>query len=889
MTDTKFRFWLWFIRGVGVIVPRRLRAGWRQEWEAELQYRELLLADWDKLDLRHKLDLTRRSLGAFWDALLLQPRRLEDEMFQDIRFGARMLIKQPVFTLIAVLTLALGIGANLTIFGFVDAFFLRPISAREPDRLLTVEASPNGRWNNGSYYSYPAYVHFRDHCGSFESLAAHYSTAPLNLVIDGDARVANGSVVSANYFPLLGIQPSLGRFFLPEEDAVPDRNPVVVISYRMWQDRFNGDPAVIGKQLSMNGRDCEIVGVAPADFTGVLAGFQSEFWLPTMMLHLGYRFCDVLNESDCTVLQLLGRLAPGVTAAEAEAEMNVLAEQLAEAFPAEQGRVISLRPAAGVRMIERVGFAYQMQLLMTVTGLLLVIACSNVAGLLLVRAAARRKEIAIRLCIGAGRGRLIRQFLTEALLLAAMGGSLGLLISRWAKGILSVFYNTSSGTHYDLSLSSRALIYALAVTLFSAFLFGVLPAIQSTRQDLVRGLKESGSSQGPRQHRSRSTLVVAQMALSFVLLVAAGLLVRSSSHVRQGANFDPLHVAALRLRPGLLKYPADKAQAFTREVVRRLEATAGVQSVSLGSGIGYAWRSTGNLRVRLPEQIADRAEDQRTVEYQEVAPHFFRTLKIPLLQGREFNERDVPGAPRVAIINETLARSLWPDGDLLTKTLMLNDQAYQLIGVSKDARSLSALDDSFPFIYLPYWQSNIKAQVDARLIIRVSGDPRAMLPTLRSVITAVDPQVPLSEEMSLAEQVNLEYRSVLLTSSVLTWAGALAFLMSMIGLYGVLAFAVGERRREMGIRMALGAKAGDVVRLVIAHGLRLAITGIGFGLPAAYLSTRMIKALLYGVSATDPPTFVVIALVIATVALLACWLPARRATKVDPMIALRCD
>jgi predicted permease len=442
-------------------------------------------------------------------------------MIQDLRFGVRMLMKRPGSALIIALTLALGIGANLTIFSFVDAFFLRPIPAREPERLVNPEGSQNRHMHG--YYSYPSYVLYRDHSKSFEALAAHYSTAPLNLVIDGDSRMANGAVVSANYFSMLGIQPRLGRFFLPEEDAAPDRNPVVVISYRMWQDRFNGDPAALGKELSLNGAACQIIGVAPPDFPGVLAGFPNDFWLPTMMLRLGYRYCDALTDAGCRPLELLGRLAPGRTPAEAEAELNMLAQQFAAEFPAEQGRVISLRRTLGVRVIERPDYAYQMQLLMTVTGLLLLIACANVAGLLLVRAAARRKEISIRLCIGAGRWRLIRQFLTESLLLAIVGGGLGLLISRWTTDLLAVFYNSSGwDVHYDLSLSPRALIYALALTLFTCLLFGLLPALQATRQDLARALKDEGGSQSPRRLRLRSAIVIGQVALSLALLVAAG-------------------------------------------------------------------------------------------------------------------------------------------------------------------------------------------------------------------------------------------------------------------------------------------------------------------------------------------------------------------------------
>jgi predicted permease len=804
---------------------------------------------------------------------------------QDLRFGLRMLRKHPGFSLIAALTLALGIGANLTIFSFVDTFFLRPIPARAPEQLINVEARWHDEWNG--YFSYPAYAHYRDHAKSFEVLAAHYSTAPLYLGVESDARMVEGAVVSANYFPMLGIEPRLGRFFLPEEDAVPDRNPVVVISARLWQDRFGGDTAVLGKPLRINGTDCQIIGVAPADFPGVLAGESNELWLPTMMLRLGARGCDHFADANCRALEFLGRLAPSRTLKEAEAEMNLLAQQLTAVFPSEQGRVISLRPALGVRRMEREDYAYQMQLLMTVTGLLLVIACANVASLLLVRAAARRKEIAVRLCIGAGRARLIRQFLTESLLLACAGGALGLLISRWAKELLAAFYN-SNGWKYNLSLSPRALVYAIALTLLTGLLFGLLPALQATRHDLARALKDQGNAQSPRRHRLRNALVVGQVALSLALLTGAGLLIRSESHIRQGANFDPQHVAVVRLRPRLLQYSPEKAQAFTREVVRRFETTPGVQSVSLYTS-GLAWTSVASVRVRLPEQTVQRAEDQWRVAYQEVGPRFCETMKIPLLAGREFNEGDRPGAPRVVIINETLQRRLWPEGAALERTLILNDQPYQVVGVSQDAQMRSLAEGPQPYIYLQYWQNNIRPQIDAYVLARVAGDPQEMLPSLRRVIGAVDPQVPLGGDALLTQQLNARYKSVMLTSAVVTWAGALAFFLSMLGLYGALAFAVGERRREIGIRMALGAARSDVLRLVIAQGLRLALAGVGIGLLAAYAATRLVKSLLYGVSATDPLTFAGIAVLLLVVALVACYLPARRAMKVDPLIALRTE
>jgi predicted permease len=377
------------------------------------------------------------------------------------------------------------------------------------------------------------------------------------------------------------------------------------------------------------------------------------------------------------------------------------------------------------------------------------------------------------------------------------------------------------------------------------------------------------------------------MAISLALVVAAALLVRSEAHIRRGANFDPQQVVALRLRPGLMNYRPQQAQAFTREVVSRLEATPGVQSVAVGGGVGLAWLSGGEVRLRLPQATPQRDEDQLRVEYQEVGPRFCETLKIPLLSGREFDQGDRPGTPRVVIINETLANRLWPQGTALEQSVLLNDQPFQVVGVSKDARLCNTLEGSLPFLYTPYWQSNFRPQVDARLLIRVAGDPQTMLTTLRRVIAEVDPQVPLTEDVPLTEQVSVEYKAVSLTSTVVTWTGGLAFFLSMLGLYGLLAFAVGERTREIGIRLALGARPGDVLWLVIAQGLRLALAGLGVGLLGAYAASRFVKSLLYGVSPTDPLMFAGIAALLLVVALIACWIPARRATRIDPLVALR--
>ena len=805
-------------------------------------------------------------------------------LWQDLHYGARMLMKRPGMTAIAVLTLALGIGAKLTIFSFVDTMFFRPLPVHEPYGLVTVAPA-----RNGDAFSYPVYKHFRDQSRSFAALSAHYSTAPLTLDSSGESRVVSGAVVSANYFPMLGINPSLGRFFLPEEDAVPDRDQVVVISHRMWQNNFGGDRSVLGREIQINGKAFTIVGVAPKNFEGVLAGYPNDLWMPTMMVRTGYRFCDALNNPECTPLGMIGRLAPGSTPESAQAELTTVSSQLSSISSKAAERGTKLSPTVGVRQQDRERLRFQMQLMIAVTGLLLLIACANVTGLLLAQGAARRKEIAVRLCIGAGRLRLVRQFLTESLLLTLIGGGLGLLLSLWLKKLLLVYYTTSYTTFridYDLSLNPRTLIYSLLLTIVVGFLFGVPPAIQATRGDLLRAVKDEGISHGSGRHRFRSGLVIGQVALSLALLITAALLIRSAANVRQGVNFDPQHVIAMRLRPSLVGLTPEKSQAFIQETVHRLELTPGVESVSLiTSRSGLAWQSGGTIGVRLPEQ-AQRPEDQLKAEYHEIDLHFFDVLKIPIIQGRDLNDADKAARAAVIIVNETLASRMWPAGSSLDRVLMVMDQPHRVIGVFKDSQFRNSLEAPLPFLYLPSWLNN-SALAEARMVVRVAGDPRSIIPALRREIRAIDPNVPITEDVPLTQQIDAEHRPVLLSSAVLSWSGALALFLSMIGLYGVLAFAVSRRTREIGVRMALGAQTSDVLRLVVVQGLRLVIIGAAIGLVTAIAGTRLIKSLLYGVGATDPLTFAAVVVVLLTVAVLACLIPARRAAKVDPMIALR--
>ncbi|HEV8369181.1 MAG TPA: ABC transporter permease [Pyrinomonadaceae bacterium] len=801
-------------------------------------------------------------------------------VIRDLRYASRRLWKLPIFTSIAMLTLALGIGANLTIFSFVDTMFFRPLPVRDPYHLVNVGHGVDRG------FAYPKYAYLRDHNHSLESLAAHYSTAPIQFSRSNEeSETVNGAVVSANYFTTLGINPIKGRFFTVEEDSVPDRDHVVVISHEMWRSHFARESSVVGKQIQLNGSAFTIVGVAPQEFVGVSPGYPNDLWIPTMMIRLGYRFCDAFSDFECGPINAIGRLNSDHSVESAQAELSTLSEQWNLSNPTIKNREITVDPALGVRAMDRPALSYQLKLMMTMTGVLLVIACANVAGLLLTAGTARRKEISVRLCLGAGRFRLVRQFLTESLLLTLGGGALGVLLSLWAKSVLLLYYTKTESyrTEYDLSLNPRTFIYALIVTIAAGLLFGLLPALQSSKQDLVKAIKDESSSQTRAQQPGRNALVIIQVALSIGLLVSAGLIVRSVVNIRKGQNFDPQNVVVMRLRPRLRDYAPEKAQSFTKEVLTRLRVMPGVEAVSL-SKTTLVWPGSGDVRVRRPEQSFSRKEDQLLVHLHEIAPGLFQTLKLPLIQGRDFDERDSAESPNVVIVNETLTKLFWPNETSLERTLMLDDQSYRVVGVVKDAQFRNAAEGPSPFLYLPYWHN--RDQVDATITARVAGDEDKWLPILKREIARIDSNVPI-ESITMSKQVNAQFKRVLLTTAVLIASGVIALFLSLIGLYAALSFAVTQRTREIGIRLALGAQISDMLWLVVGQGLRLVITGVVVGLLMTFVTTRLLRSLLYGVSATDPLTFSMIAVVVFVVGLLACYLPAQRATKVDPLVALR--
>jgi predicted permease len=817
-----------------------------------------------------------------------------ERLSQDLGFALRQLRRSPGFTVVAVLMLALGIGANCAIFSFVDALFLKPLAITHPERLVRIYAKgPSGHYGAG--FSYPEFKLIRDHISSLSAMSLEAERPQLHAVLGEDSVEVRGEFVSSNYFTILGIEPHLGRGFLPEEDTAPGRDAVVVISDQLWKSRFNRNPAVLGRVISLNSIPFKIIGVAPSAFIGDLPGLPVEVWIPAMMFGAAGYGCDdgTLN---CSLFDsMIGTLATGYNGAGAQAEAAGVMVWSATNWPERpSSRQIVVTSASRESPDDQADDAMQLGLLTLVTGSLLILACANLAGLLLARGLSRRREIAVRLAIGAGSSRIVRQLLTESLLLAFMGGSVGLFFSIAGREVLSTFYATDSEGFrhaYDLSFDWRIFLYSLALALLAGILFGLVPAFRALRQDLVTDLKDGGPADRHSGGRLRSVLVITQIALSMVLVIASGLLIRSASKIRKGTNFDPQHVLVLRLRPELIKYRPQQVDALVRSVVQRLSLEPGIQSVGFmegGEGLVWDWRSGRDVHVDRVAQAQTQARGLQ-VRKQDVSPGFFQTLQMPILQGREFSEQDRSDSPRVAIINQALARRIWLGNSAVGRTLFINAQPFQVIGVSGDLQPASSILAPEPHVYLSYWQSNATREGDIRLAIRVANDPEHFLPSVRRIIQSIDRAVPVGEDMAMSEQVDLDYMPLLLAQKVMTFCGLLALCLSVMGLYSVLAFAVRRRSREIGIRMALGARRQDIVALVVVEGARLALTGIASGTVAAVITSRLLATLLFGVSTTDPTTYLVASVLLFMAALVASCLPANFAASLDPMQVLRSD
>lgn len=825
------------------------------------------------------------------------------DLWRDLRYAVRTSLANRGFTLLVVITLAIGIGANTTIFTLVNALLLRPLPVANPDELVTVFTSDYSSSDLGTS-SYPDYVDFRDRTQTLSGLVA-YQQRPFSVDIDGASERIFGEVVSGNYFSVLGISPALGRGFFPEEDRTPGSHPVVVISHSLWETRYRSDAAIVGRTMKLNGIPFTIIGVARKGYSGVLRGFGGDLWVPTMMLAQLSPDGGGLTERGDRSYLLIGRLRPGVPIAQARSDFALIGEQLYKTWPQEWGNIrnqprsVTLLSESQSRVMPeiRTNVVILMALLMAVVGLVLLIACANVANLLLARATTRRREIAIRLSLGASRGRLIRQLLTESVLLAMIGGAAGSLLSIWALSALSNFKPPLDfPIAIDLSADWRVFGFTFVACILTGVIFGLAPALVASRSDLVTALKDGASTGGVRGSRGmlRNALVVSQVALSLLLLICSGLFLRSllnAGAIDPGFKADNLLTMAMDLQQQGYKEP--NGRAFSRELIERVRALPGIESAALAE---YLPLGTGVSRrgITIEGYTAELGESTEIASVH-VGPGYFETLQVRIVAGRAFNERDREGAPGVVIVNQAFARRYWPGQNPIGKRIQRgsvqrgssarNDSPQlEVIGLAMDGKYASLGEEATPFLYLNLLQRYNPAPT---LIVRTSGDPLSHVAAVRNEIANLDKNLPITDVKSMRQHLGLALFPARLAGTALGIFGLVALMLAASGLYGVMAYSVAQRTQEIGIRMALGAPSGSVLRLVIWQGLKLVLIGMSIGLAGALSITHLLSSLLYGVSTTDPLTFVVIALLLSMVAVAASWIPARRATRVDPTVALR--
>ncbi len=828
-------------------------------------------------------------------------------LMQDLRYGARMLLKQPGFTLIAVVTLALGIGANTAIFSVTDKLLLRSLPVKDPQRLALVSGESINPKFQSNIFSYPNYVDYRDQNEVFSGLLAFNQTT-VKLGTGEQSDKLSLEQVSGNYFDVLGVAAAQGRVIRDEDNRNEDAHPVAVISHNCWQRRFGGQRNVVGQTMLLNGASYIVIGIAPAGFAGLRLGAPAEAWVPLMMRRQLLSATTPIFSRKLAWLTLMGRLKPGVGLEQAQASFDLTARRIWEAnttlsdrkLPFNEKRILLEPGGQGISFL-RENLRPTLKLLLALVALLLLLACANVANLLLARAGARRKEIAVRLALGASRWQIIRQLLTESLLLAGAGAGVGLLLAPWLYELLFAFQPgfTIENSTLQNSLDARVLGFTALVAVLSGVLFGLVPAWQSARADLIPALKdaEGSAAQGERRWNARSALVVAQVALALVMLVGAGLLVRSLQRlfaIDPGFRTENLLIVPLELPRAAYVAATDEAgkravderyNQYFAQLTERVKALPGIESATTAWFTPFA--SVIAKSSVVIEGWQTKPGENIAIDDTGVGPGYHEMLGIPLVQGRGFTERDNANAPGVIIINETLARTYYPNQNPLGKRLSLGlgKPWLEIIGVTRDYRLHSLTEAPIPHFDLPALQHPYGAS--ARLVVRAKLDPMAVLPAVRKEALALNAQVAIGTPTTVYEELKNTIAAARMASTLTSLFGLTALLLAAIGLYGVMSYAVSRRTREIGIRMALGAERGDVLRLMLKQGLLLTGLGLALGLLAAALLTRLIQTLLYGVGTTDPLTFGMVALLLAGVAWLACWIPARRATKVDPMEALR--
>ncbi|HEX8501473.1 MAG TPA: ABC transporter permease [Pyrinomonadaceae bacterium] len=818
-------------------------------------------------------------------------------LLKDVRYGLRVLWKSKGFTALAVLTLGLGVGVNTAIFSGVDAFVLRQLpGVGEPGRLVSMfEVAADGRGGFNDF-SYPDLLDYRARTDLFEGVMASTMTQAALGTEREQSDVAWGQLVTGNFFDVLKVRMQRGRGFLPEEDQTPGTHPVVVLSDDLWRTRYGADPEVVGRDVHLNGRPMRVVGVAPAEFQGSKWALGMKFWVPLMMKQQlnGGTFAWQTQRGNHW-LEVMGRLRPGATREQASAALTGIAERLEAEYPTDRNkdvRVLVVEEREG-RWSEMGGVVrLSGGLAMAVVGLVLLVACANVANMLLARAVARRREIGIRLALGAGRWRVVRQLLVESLLLALGGGAVGLVLSFWMTDALAAFFPAVAyQITLDVSPDGRALLFTLGVSLLTGLVFGLAPAFQATKPDLVPVLKgESERAGRARRVSLRNALVVAQVALSLVVLVCAALFVQSFRHARAiDPGFETTGAYVFSVNPGLFGYEKEQGRDFFRRLAERVRATPGVE------GAGFVdWMPLGDSSnhwgpVYPAEQPVPPPGEGTGAFAEAVSPGYFKAMHIRLREGRDFDERDREGLkPEAVVVNETLARRLWPgETSFVGRRMALgNDraEALEVVGVARDVKVRTLGEEPRSHMYVSVDQTYRGGMA---LVVRAPGAGAGLVAAVRQAVKEIDPRIPLYNVRTIEQHLTWAFWAQNMAASLAAAFGLLALALSAVGLYGVVAYTVARRTHEIGIRVALGAQARDVLRIVLGQGMALTLVGLAVGLVAAFALARQLASLLYGLSPGDPATYILVALLLAAVALVACLVPARRATKVDPMVALR--
>jgi putative ABC transport system permease protein len=813
-------------------------------------------------------------------------------LFQDLRYGARMLLKQPGFTLIAVLTLALGIGANTAIFSVVNAVLLRPLPYAEPERLVAVGGTNARKPGVKDSSSYPDFFDWRTRNQSFEAIAAYHQTTLTLTGTDAPAHLS-GQVVTAELFDVLKTEPLLGRNFTRADEKLGGAGVAraAIISHALWQKRFAADPNVIGRALTLNRKQFQIIGVAKPGFQFPIQADPVEIWVtPVEDAESLDNKQPVTERRGYRLLEVVGRLKPGVSLAQAQAEMKLLAANLEKEYPDNNAN-----QSAIVLPLHRDLVADSREpllILLAAVGCVLLIACANVANLMLARAAARYKEIAVRTALGAGRARLIRQLLTESLLLSLGGGLLGLMLAWWGVEVLLHFVPEGLPRMSDISLDRWTLSFTFAVSLLTGVVFGLAPALQASKVDLTEAMKDGArGSGGSAKTRLRGALVVGEVAMALTLLIGAGLLMQTFlklQHVNLGFDARNVLTATVELPETQYATPEQKINFYQR-LQERVRALPGVTQASAILPLPISDTNVGGS-FQIEGRKAPAGQEPRT-SYRWVGLDYFRTMKIPLPAGRDFTAQDSLKSAPVVIVNQSLAQTYFPNEDPIGKLLELpfgEGMKVQIVGVVQNVKHRTELNlDYSPELYIPYAQLPFLGQMS--LVVRTQTEPGSLAKVIQNEVTALDAEIVLNKVKTMEQYLGAAVSQPRLSALLFGVFAAVALLLAAVGLYSVVAYLVTQRTHEIGIRLALGAQTGNVLRLILKRGMTLTLFGVAIGLGVSIALTRLMKSLLFGISATDPLTFVAVALLLIGVALLACWIPARRATKVDPMIALRCE